>query len=780
MVQKKVLSVLLVSVIVVSSIVVILMVLTPSDDVEPIVPTVVINRPVSGIYPDATQLLDITASDTIGVDTIWFNWAGTNETYTSSQAIVFPEGPTTIYAWANNTAGNIGSTSVTFTIDTTAPTVVINGPVSGIYPDATQLLDITASDTIGVDTIWFNWAGTNETYTSSQSVVFPEGPTTIYAWVNDTAGNIGSTSVTFTIDNAAPAVTIISPTNTLYDNVTQLVEITASDTIGVDTIWFNWAGINETYISALNITFSEGTHILRAWANDTVGNIGATSVIVSIFTFSAPFLSVWDTTLTSTGSSPNNQVRLPLEEGGIYDFAVDWGDGSRHLITNWNQPEATHNYTSTGIYDIKLDGLITGWRFNNYGDRLKLLEISQWGPLRLGNSGAYFYGCSNLNLMATDNLDLTGTTTLMNAFRFCNNLGTTGNMNDWDVSSVTDMTSMFDGASSFNQAIGSWDVSSVTDMNSMFRFASSFNQSIGAWDVSSVTDMEAMFSYATSFNRAIGTWDVSSVTDMSVMFGQASSFNQPIGTWSVVSVTEMGAMFAYASSFNQPIGTWSVFGVTSMAGMFHDALSFNQPIGTWEVSTVRWMDEMFRNAHSFNQPLSAWDVSSVTDMGRMFDGASSFDQPIGTWDVSSVLYMDYMFEAASSFNQSIGTWNVSSVSMMNGMFRFASSFNQPLGAWDVSSVRDMYNMLCDASSFDRDIGTWDVSSVESMAGMFSGVTLSTANYDSLLIGWSQLTLQDDVIFQAGGSKYSSAAAAARQYIIDTYGWIISDGGSSGT
>ena len=49
---------------------------------------------------------------------------------------------------------------------------------------------------------------------------------------------------------------------------------------------------------------------------------------------------------------------------------------------------------------------------------------------------------------------------------------------------MTDMSSMFNEASAFNQPIWAWDVSSVTDMNHMFRYALAFNQAIGGWDVS--------------------------------------------------------------------------------------------------------------------------------------------------------------------------------------------------------------------------------------------------------------------------------------------------------
>jgi len=257
------------------------------------------------------------------------------------------------------------------------------------------------------------------------------------------------------------------------------------------------------------------------------------------------FISVWNT--SKPGPSLDDQVRLPLEEVGEYNFTVDWGDGNNSEITNWDDANKTHTYPSDGVYTINITGKIIGWRFNYGGDKDKLLEIKQWGSLRLGNSGGYFYGCSNLNITATDILDLTGTTDLSFAFRQCSTLDTVPSMNSWDVSNVEDMNFMFFYANKFNQDIGNWDVSSVTTMSSMFSGANKFNQYIGNWDVSSVTTMRSMFGSAYDFNQDISSWNVSKVEDMSYMFFGADAFNQDLSTWNISSVTDMTGMFNYSA-----------------------------------------------------------------------------------------------------------------------------------------------------------------------------------------------------------------------------------------
>ena len=53
---------------------------------------------------------------------------------------------------------------------------------------------------------------------------------------------------------------------------------------------------------------------------------------------------------------------------------------------------------------------------------------------------------------------------------------TYGNISDWDVSQVTDMSELFRDKTDFNGDISNWDVSSVTTMYSMFELVSIKNK----------------------------------------------------------------------------------------------------------------------------------------------------------------------------------------------------------------------------------------------------------------------------------------------------------------
>ncbi|MCK5450125.1 DUF2341 domain-containing protein, partial [Candidatus Pacearchaeota archaeon] len=269
------------------------------------------------------------------------------------------------------------------------------------------------------------------------------------------------------------------------------------------------------------------------------------------------------------------------------------------------------------------------------------------------------------------------------------------------------------------------------------------------------------------------------VVNMSYMFYRAYVFNQLLNSWNTSSVTNMSYMFFDADAFNQPLNNWNTSSVTDMKYMFYSVDAFNQSLNNWNTSSVTNMKYMFYNADAFNSNISDWDTSKVTDMSGMFYYNSVFNQSLNNWDISSVTTMFRMFYYADAFNGNISNWNTSSVTTMSQMFYNANAFNQPLNNWNTSSVTDMSYMFSNADVFNQDIGNWNVSAVTDMTEMFNGVTLSTANYDSLLNGWASLTpnLQGSVPFHGGSSMYSISANASRNgTLIGVHSWSITDGG----
>jgi surface protein len=262
-------------------------------------------------------------------------------------------------------------------------------------------------------------------------------------------------------------------------------------------------------------------------------------------------------------TADNNITILTNTPTYSYNYNITWKNLTSAGVGDGSVTGVTSNYTITGLtnghtYQIDIVGVFPHFYMNNDAtNKAKLRTIQQWGNIAWASMESAFWGCINLQLNTTDvpNLSAIGMS-LNNMFRGCTAFTGNSSMNSWNTTATTNMNSMFQHASAFNQPIGSWNTGAVTDMGYMFFNATSFNQNIENWNTAAVTNMIGMFYQATAFNQPIGGWSTGVVTDMSYMFFDATSFNQNIGNWNIASVTNMSLMFSGATAFNQSLGSW--------------------------------------------------------------------------------------------------------------------------------------------------------------------------------------------------------------------------------
>ena len=280
------------------------------------------------------------------------------------------------------------------------------------------------------------------------------------------------------------------------------------------------------------------------------------------------FVSTWRTT------TANETITLPTPT----NYTVNWGDGT--ITTDAN----SHEYATSGDYEIKISGEIDDFAFVSNGDKLKILDVSNNGGLYIIRG--IFYGCENLSTI--DNNMKSEDEFLTNIFRNCYE---------------------------FNSDLSSLDTYNSNSFSSAFDNARLFNQDLSMWNTSKVTSLQSCFYQAYAFNGDISTWDVSKVTSMATAFFGTSSFNGDISNWVTTSLVSCATAFQDAVLFDSDIGGWDVSNVMQMQNMLRNT-SFNHPLNLWDTSSVQNMKNLFAFTTAFNQNISSWSFVSVTDMSN--------------------------------------------------------------------------------------------------------------------------------------------------------------------
>ena len=322
-----------------------------------------------------------------------------------------------------------------------------------------------------------------------------------------------------------------------------------------------------------------------------------------------------------------------------------------------------------------------------------------------------------------------------------------GNISDWDVSKVTTMFDMFNGAKEFNADLNKWNpekvvnfvntfagtanfttpvtfqnISAAQNVNGMFSYSSVpsvklyntswITSSVGMFrnskieevvisDTSNITDMHDMFYRAPKYTGAgnISDWDVSKVTTMFDMFNGAKEFNADLNKWNPEKVVNFVNTFAGTTNFTTPLTFQNISAAQDLTSMFSYSSVPSVKLG--KTGNVQSMQNMFNRSQVENVEIE--DTSSVTLMNDMFYEARKFNQGnISDWDVSKVKNFRVMFFGAEKFNQDLSNWNTESATTMQNMFDGASQFNQDLSNWNLSSASNLDGFIWSDNSFEQD------------------------------------------------------------------------------
>jgi len=210
------------------------------------------------------------------------------------------EGSNTLTIYADDDAGNIGSDSVTFNVDTVDPELSISYPLGGETYNLEMIsLQYSASD-LNLDSCKYSLDG-GETITdladcsgNINGLQAIEGSNHWIVYVADLAGNTAMAEVIFNVDTSiadttAPVVTIISPENgEEYDD--EIVEFTY--TVIDENLESCWLVKDQSVIEfsdcegSVNLEAQEGTNVWTLYGRDEAGNVGSATVTFYIDTSS--------------------------------------------------------------------------------------------------------------------------------------------------------------------------------------------------------------------------------------------------------------------------------------------------------------------------------------------------------------------------------------------------------------------------------------------------------------------------------------------------------------
>jgi hypothetical protein len=268
-----------------------------SDDSNPII-TIIFPNPSHNVFGNEAWNFNIEIQEP-NIDTIWYNIEGslTDFIIEENASIDFPtwdslpNGSVEVTFYANDTAGNVGSTAFTVYKDIYDPVITVTYPTEmDIFGLNSPEIELFIEES-NPESIWFSIDGgvLNYTFSGNGSIesniwdLIDNGTFYLTFYANDSAGNIGEVSLTLRKDEIAPVLEILSPDESeVFGSTPPTFNFTLQEP-NLGDAWYTLDdGINIEYFDPLDPSINinqvlwesmdDGIIALKIYVDDIAGN----------------------------------------------------------------------------------------------------------------------------------------------------------------------------------------------------------------------------------------------------------------------------------------------------------------------------------------------------------------------------------------------------------------------------------------------------------------------------------------------------------------------------
>jgi parallel beta-helix repeat protein len=248
--------------------------------VDTVSPTILILSPENVTYLTDSVMLAFTVS--LPVSWIGYSLDGqANVTVTGNDILAgLLDGLHSVVVYVNDTAGNMGSSDMVYFTVAKAPTIIVLSPQNMTYATG----DVGLTFTVDEPASWVGYSldgQANVTIDGNTTLSgLADGAHSVLVYANDTSGNFGSSDIVhFSVDTIPPEITVLSPSEQMYQ--TGSIELTF--TVSKPTSWIGYSLNGEANVTIVgNVTFSslpDGNHSIIVYAADTIGNFGSSTLV---------------------------------------------------------------------------------------------------------------------------------------------------------------------------------------------------------------------------------------------------------------------------------------------------------------------------------------------------------------------------------------------------------------------------------------------------------------------------------------------------------------------